>query len=199
MAKRTDDTPADDFDDLLADDTLPATADADAPDNFEDLIADESEPELTADQKRIKELEAALAAQDEAEAEAAELTEDQKRILELEAMLAERQSAPASDLQYAPATAGGETVIFHFREDGLILFGNVWLRGQEVEVVVGSPQYKDIEHIIAILDDEDAQNEKWGRRMVSRGTFKPRKGERFDDEVARADLRRNRRIPISTR
>lgn len=201
-------TSADDFDDLLGNDEPQAPEAAAGPDieTFDDLLAQDDvassdsdgEPELTPEQKRIKELEAALAELDRKDASVAELTPEQLRIIELENQLADRQ-ASVSELQYAPTPDGSEKILFHFRKDGLILFGNVWMRGQEIEVVVGSHEHKRIERVLEILDDEDAQMAKWGDRYIARGPFRPRKGEKFDDDVAREDQRRGRRVPVRTR
>lgn len=200
---------ADDFDDLLGGDETQVPETPAGPDieTFDDLLAQDDdstsdsakETELTPDQLRIKELEAALAAQDEKDAEEVELTADQRRILELEALLAEKQAVSTEKLQYAPEPEHGEKLLFHFRKDGLILFGNVWMRGQEIEVVVGSPQYSRAKAVLDIADDEDAQLAKWGDRYLAPGPFRPRRGEKFDDDLAREDVRRGRRIPISTR
>jgi hypothetical protein len=208
MAKRAaNDTPADDFDDLLdVDETVtPAESDEPAVDNFDDLVAEVAEePELTPEQKRIAELEAALAAHDEDELAEIELTPDQKRILELEALLAEREldksvrEAERADVGMSVAPGAGKKILFHFKKDGLLVLGNIWLRGQEVEIEVGSRAYErtrgsDGSSWLDILDDDNAQIDKWGDHYVGSGPFVPRRGEVFEDEVAKDDRKRKRR------
>lgn len=204
--------PADDFDDLLAEDTgLPESASEDAApvDNFEDAIAeveaDDEPAELTPEQRRIQELESALAALDEAEAE---LTPEQKRIAELEALLEDKIAASAGPFVTpvpAEEQGTGEKILFHFKKDGLLVLGNIWLRGQEIEIEVGSPAYqRTIDSRtgvswLELLDDEGAQYAKWGDHYIGRGPFKPRPDEKFEDEVAREDRQRRRRPIVLSR
>ncbi len=191
---------ADDFDDLLADDA-PVSEDVAVEPDVEDFDTLLAEPELTPEQIRIAELEAKLEAltanQPEPEIE---LTPEQKRIAELEAILADRL-APAEGIETARRAVSSDTVLFHFRKDGLLVLGNVWLRGQEIEIQIGSEAHKRTfnskgESWLDILDDEDAQVARWGDRFIAPGPFRCRPGEVFDDEVAREDRKRNRRVEI---
>lgn len=202
---------ADDFDDLLGPDEPvapePSVPEVTAPetDSFDDLVADD-EPTLTAEQLRIQELEAALADLDAAEDAELELTPEQKRIAELEALLAEKEEARFA--RQAPteaaSAASGDKILFHFKKDGLLVLGNIWLRGQEVEIEVGSPAYQRTlnangESWLDLLGDEAAQYEKWGDHYIGSGPFIPRRDEKFEDEVAKEDTRRRRRpITLST-
>jgi len=162
------------------------------------------EPVMTAEQQRIADLEAALLALD-TEEEVTELTPDQIRIAELEAKLAERVQAKTSGdapVVYRDSAGDGEKILFHFLESGISALGQVWEKGQEVEIVVGSPEYKRTlnrngESWIDLLDDEDGQWNRWGRLMIRRGPYRWRAGEEFDLEVAKADARRQRRVPVS--
>jgi hypothetical protein len=95
----------------------------------------------------------------------------------------------------------GEKILFHVREDGFTAFGDVWYRGQEIEIEVGTPAYKRTFNRFGtswlnIINDEDAQFAKWGRRMLAPGAFVPRKGEVFEDDLVSMDRRRKRTVPI---
>lgn len=191
MARKNAEDAAADFDDLLA---------ADEPET-----ATPEDEEESAEDRRIAELKAALAAPSpfEQAAEPVVKTAKQLEIEKLEDELARRSTA---FLEKAPETfresvGPGEKILIHFRKDGLILLGTVWLRGQELEITVGSPDYKRTlnkrgESWLDLRDDEDAQILKWGERMIASGPFKPRKGEEFADEVAKADRRRGRAVPV---
>ena len=68
------------------------------------------------------------------------LTADRKRIRELEDRLAKTEASRYEKGQDTfrdqPA---GESVVLHFIEDGFTASGRVWYRGQELEFVTGSP------------------------------------------------------------
>lgn len=200
-----------DFDDLLAltDDEEQATPEAPSDDpepeaEEPEAPAPTSDPGETPEQKRIRELEAALAAPlpegiDEEE------TPAQKRIKELEDQLARRNTMI---LDRAPETfvadsGPGEKILIHFLEDGFTAFGQVWSKGQEIEVVVGSENWKRTLNRSGTswLDrrnDPTAQRLRYGKIMFAEGPYKWRSGEEFDVTVAQADVRRGRRVPAPT-
>lgn len=195
---------ADDFDDLLADESTTEDTSADESgaedvESFDELLSDTPLPELTPEQRRIQELEAQLAALSQGEPEVV-LTPEQIRIAELEALLAER-NAPAGTVAKETSSTGKRTWLFHFVRDGLLVLDNIWLRGQEVEIEEGTLPYDrtfddEGNTWLDILSDENAQIEKWGDRYISAGAFKPRPGENFEDEVAREDKKRRRRVEL---
>lgn len=228
--RRTDpaDAPAD-FDELLAD--APETADAAAEVVLEQGTVNDipvGEPvatvepveapvALTPAQERLAAARAAKAAREEAARqnapdEYAGLTPDE--IAELQALEAdERVEVGFADL--ARANGGGdvsridnsqvggtgEKILIHVVQDGLTAFGDVWLRGQEIEVEVGTPAYERTKNIhgqswLDLADDLQGQYAKWGRQYIASGPFIPRPGERFEDAVAQADRRRGRTVPV---
>jgi hypothetical protein len=64
----------------------------------------------------------------------------------------------------APADASNEVITIHFVADGLTAFNNVWYKGQELSVEVGSDQYTetlDKEGNSWLLLDEFDQIDRW--------------------------------------
>ena len=183
-------------------------------DNFDDLLnfgSDEPEIEDPEDAE-IRELEALVNAPlPEFEEPAPELDEvaEQKRqrIKELKDQLAKRNAMVAENapLQYQSAEGlSGEKILIHIQHDGFVALGEVWHRGQELEFVVGSPAYnrtldRDGNSWVSLAGDVRGQEARWGRQYLGLGPFIPRKGEAFDDEVARQDARRKRAVPLGTR
>lgn len=195
-ARKKPDAPVD-FDSLLE----PSEAEQEVLIEMDTLVAPtEEEDDLTPEQRRILELEAALA-EPEPEPEIVELTPEQIRIAELEALLAEKQERVATNsaVQYG-AQDGGERILIHFLEDGFMAFGNLWYRGQEVEVGVNSAEYRSTvregSSWLDLRDDFGAQVERYGSHKFASGPFRPRKGEVFNDEIAAEDRRRARRVPV---
>lgn len=95
----------------------------------------------------------------------------------------------------------GEKILFHVLIDGVTAFGNVWNRGQEIEIEVGTAAYKRTldKHgntWLDIVGDEHAQYARWGERKFGPGEFRPLPGERFEDELVAEDQRRRRTVPI---
>lgn len=121
---------------------------------------------------------------------------------DLEDQLARRKTqAIEGQTDYVQDSGPGETIHLHFVEDGFVHFGQPWYRGQELEIVVGSPQYertKDREGNtwLSLVDDWQAQIARWGHVKFARGPFVPRPGESFNDSVAAEDARRGRAVPI---
>lgn len=213
--------PEDDFEDLFKLDDEPVEAPAPkaapkttrakaapakaAPKAAAKSAAKPAEPEMTPEQKRIAELEALVAApmpDFEDAAPSDEPSPDQLRIKALEDQLAKRN---ATIMENAPAqydTTEGEAIHIHFLEDGFVALGQVWYRGQEVEIVKGSPAYnrtldRNGDTWINLAFDVPEQQRRWGLQKLGIGPFVPRKGERFDDDVATEDARRGRAAPLS--
>lgn len=177
-----------------------------------------AEPTETAEQKRIRELEAELSrpvatAKDARPIPESQLTPDQRRIRELEDQLARRRAAEseAADTEW-DTTEGGERILLHVLEDGFLMQGQVWYRGQEVEFVVGSEAYEQTKDRngntwLDLLDDIDGQFERWGKQYIKAG---PWRGKKWGDtsiystpeevaaarQAAEAERRRNRAAPV---
>jgi hypothetical protein len=120
---------------------------------------------------------------------------------------------------YAQPQQGRETVLIHFVEDGLTAFGQVWFRGQELEIEVGGLRWA--EAVKWILLDDFQQMTRWKRIMFRRGPwpglrtyaaaqFVPMKSLSGDgpvggpDEAAlrqadQAEARRGRGVPVAPR
>lgn len=185
---------SDDVDELLNDiapvqaerTTEAAEKPVDAP-----VAAVEASVELTADELRIKELEAAL---EEPSPFEGKLTPAQLRIKDLEQQLAEKnnaaiEQAESAPVEYAPA-ATGETILLHFLQDGLIVCGQTWYRGQELEFEKGSPAHeqqlnKAGKSWLDLLDDIDGQYERWGTQYIASG---PWRGKGWADAPVPADM-----------
>lgn len=125
--------------------------------------------EETPEQKRIRELEERLASL----AEAAE-----SRIRELE------EKAKAAQA-YVPVDKyddkEGDTVLIHFVEDGLTAQGQLWYRGQEIEVTVGDKSWNDSldrngKSWMALTENE--QIDRYGSVKFRRGPWPGKKSYR---------------------
>lgn len=207
-----------DFDDLLNEQVTPGIdqdqPDApeipvepwEDPDEIEPVAEDVSETEetLTADQLRIRALEAELSkplpAAVTRPVEDIQKTPDQLRIEELEQKLAERNAVVLerrSETYLRPANPEGAQLI-HFIEDGFTDLGGVWLRGQEIYIDEAVRATTLDRFGNTWLDDLsiEAQYRRWGKQYIGIGKFVPRPGEVFDDDVAREDVRRKGAIPV---
>lgn len=224
-AKPKEEAPAD-FDDLLAEVPEKATTDSE-PEPTEEILTVEGEPEeeiveveLTPAQKRLAEAREAMRTLQQApepqvvtetvpvEDPYAGLSEDEIR--ELKAAEDFVASETARRVLAAPAAydnsqrgGTGQKVLFHIVLDGFTAFGQVWLRGQEIEIEVGTPAYERTKNALGVswldlIEDRAGQYAKWGKEYIAPGAFIPRPNEKFDDEVAREDQRRNRSVPVLT-
>jgi hypothetical protein len=123
-------------------------------------------------------------------------------------------------VSYAPgkAPAGVQSVVIHFLVDGFGAFGNVWMRGQEIEVWPGHPRWREAQSWM-LLDDA-GQYAKYGRQVYGRGPWPGARSytqgigqfqalrslsgdglvaQPTEEELARADeaeRRRGRRVPM---
>lgn len=199
------------FDELFATLEGDVTPDAGTPAPEQDeptsLPLDEpTRDHLTPEQRRIQELEAALAAPlpsfEETTVEA-EPTPEQLRIKELEDKLARRNAmvAEQSPSVYSQPAGEGDHIVLHVLEDGFMALGEVWYRGQEMEFVVGSPAYEQTKDRngntwIDLALDPAEQMRVWGRLRIGQGPFIPRRGEVFNDELSTSDVRRGRAVPL---
>lgn len=183
-----------------------------------------AEPTETADQARIRELEAKLAAASapvSTEPEvlnAPALTPEQERIAELERQLEEKVSAKAIEgdgPKYILPEAGAETLLIHFLADGLVVNGVITYRGQEMEFEVGGPAYEQTKDrngdtYLDLVEDIDGQFERWGKQYFAPGPWRGKrwgevpKGVTDEDairdiqEAARKQARIGRAAPVIT-
>jgi hypothetical protein len=121
---------------------------------------------------------------------------------------------------YVPGKAppNAKSVIIHFLVDGFGAFGQVWMRGQEIEVWPGHPRWREAENWITL--DVAGQYSRYGRQCFGYGLWpwsrsytaglghfqflKTVSGEGVvsqptEEELARADaaeLARGRRVPM---
>jgi hypothetical protein len=68
-----------------------------------------------------------------------------------------------------------ETVLVHFVEDGLTILGQVWYRGQEIEVTEGTDAWDllvDPAVGMLLTLDEDQQIDRWGKRYFRPGAWR---------------------------
>jgi hypothetical protein len=107
-----------------------------------------------------------------------ELTAEQRRIRELEDQLAKVLGSKEPDIELeAPKQPGNrENILIHILEDGFTALGHVWFRGQEIEFEPGSPAYNDtVDRTgwswLALRDDEFGQVERWGKIMFRSGPW----------------------------
>ena len=72
---------------------------------------------------------------------------------------------------YAPGQAppGVKTVVIHFLVDGVSAFGNVWMRGQEIEVWPGHPRWREASGWITL--DMAGQFQRFGRQIFGPGPW----------------------------
>jgi hypothetical protein len=84
--------------------------------------------------------------------------------------------AAARQFENAPVTyqpSEGETVLIHFIEDGLTFAGQVWYRGQEIEIGPSHPRWEQAREWILL--DRYGQVERWGKHYFERGPWPGRR------------------------
>lgn len=135
-------------------------------------------------------------------------TADTELVRQLEAELARArarlagQHADVSTWSVAPAPVDpkdGEVVVIHVRKDGFTANGRVWYKGQELEFLVGSQQWKDTcdrsGKSWVVLSDVD-QIRRYGEVQFGHGSWP---GEPFANEkAAAAEHKRARKVPAIT-
>lgn len=211
-----------DLDDLLNDDELlgESAENKEAPKSSakKEPAEPKEAPTETADQKRIRELEAELSkpvvkrAEPEIPKPESQLSEEQKRIRELEDLLARRKTTDLENAEPEYEDVEGETILLHVLEDGFTACGQIWYRGQEIEFVRGSVAHKQQldrngDSWLDLIEDIDAQFDKWGRQMIAAGPWRGRKwGDtstlKDDDDIdsarraAEVERKRGRKAPV---
>ncbi len=113
----------------------------------------------------------------------AELTADQKRIRELEDQLAQSQGKKELETVLEPLANPGseENIIIHFLEDGFTALGQVFYRGMELEFEPGSQAYEDTKDRFGkswldMRNDEFEQVDRFGKIMFRVGLWPGQKG-----------------------
>ena len=220
MARRSskDDAPAD-FDDLLSEEVVDEVIEEPA----EEDLAEEAETEprsdvpdrkgMTPGEQRIADLKAKLrqvqsiTPEPEPEEDDGLSDEERAQIKLLEDELAKTSAKAIADapVRYDNSQRGGtgEKILFHITLDGFTAFGDVWLRGQEIEIEVGTPAWnRTLDEFgtswVTLRDNVQAQYDRWGKQYIAEGPFIARPNEKFDDSVADSDRRRGRSVPITT-
>jgi hypothetical protein len=189
--------------------TPPAAKPAAEVPTIEDLVT-EAETEAvseTPEQARIRELQAALLAEDEKKHDedgmvvrpAPALTPEEKMIRDLEDQLAKKKAA---NITTAFEEASGDYVHIHFIRDGFTACGEVWYRGQEIKFDKAGEAYANTldrngDSWLDLADNTGGQYARWGEEYFRSGPFIGRKGEVFDDAIAQADKRRGTAAPIT--
>lgn len=133
-----------------------------------------------------------------------ELTPEQKEAEDREARINNARLLQAEHVdRFDNSRQGGtgQVILFHVVRDGVTAFGDVWYRGQEIEIEVGTAAYrrtldKNGKSWLDIVNDEEAQYIRWGERRFGPGEFRPRPGERFEDALVSVDQRRKRTVPV---
>jgi len=93
-----------------------------------------------------------------------------------------------------------QTILLHFLEDGFSAFSAVWYRGQELEIVKGSPSYeatldRNGESWLELVDNEGEQVKRFGKVIFRKG---PWFGEvSSEPEYLAQELKRNRKPPTT--
>ena len=89
----------------------------------------------------------------------------------------------------SPEKIFGGSVLMHFVEDGFTAFGQVWYRGQELDIPVDDPRAQG--WLSAVSDDAE-QMRRWGRVYFRPG---PWPGAAWSDELDEKEKARNRKVP----
>lgn len=110
---------------------------------------------------------------------AAELTAEELAAREQQHQAALAAAAQFEQQQPAYRPTEGEAVLIHFVADGLTVFGQVWYRGQELEIGPDHPRWSEAVNWITL--DRFAQIERWGEQKFD---FGPWPGRRSYTEAA---------------
>ncbi len=106
-----------------------------------------------------------------------ELTPEQRQIRHLEDQLARERGRKDPQIELESTEPGAQgNVLIHFLEDGFTALGQVWYRGQELEVAPGSGAYADtcdrLGHSwLELRHDEFGQVERFGKVMFRAGPW----------------------------
>jgi len=121
------------------------------------------------------------------------LTPEQRRIKELEDQLARVNGAKDPETEYDEVANPGDekNILIHFVRDGFCELGTVWYKGQELELEPGTAQYNSAKSWANLESSE--QEEFYGEVYFRKGEWK---GKNYEEEAAaKAERRRNRAAP----
>lgn len=130
--------------------------------------------------------------------------EDQKNVSEapvVESLVDTESEAPKRKSPGRPrkaAEAKKDTILLHFVEDGFTADGAVWVRGQELEYPLDSPEYEQTkdrngDSWLDLVTDESAQIDRFGKVMFREGPWPYKDYE--DEAAAKAEKKRGRKPP----
>ena len=160
--------------DVPLDDITPPGPDPDLSDD-EDFIAD---PADFADAESVAVQPGAVDFVAAAPRPASELSADERRIRDLEDQLARERGRkdPDPELETPTNPDAPGNILIHFVADGLTALGRVWYTGQELEFEPGSGAYRDTcdrygQTWLDLRRDESAQIERYGAVMFREGPW----------------------------
>lgn len=106
-----------------------------------------------------------------------ELTAEQRRIRELENLLALERGKKDPEVEYDTVNEGSEdNILIHFLVDGSTALGHVWYRGQELEFDPAGQAYKDTcdrlgRSWLELRNDDFAQMRRFGEVRFRSGPW----------------------------
>ncbi len=106
-----------------------------------------------------------------------QLSPEQRRIRDLEDALAKERGRKDPDVELDTVDPGADgNILIHFLEDGFTALGNVWYRGQELEFAAGSGAYQDTcdrngNSWLSLRGDDMAQIRRFGKVMFRPGPW----------------------------
>jgi hypothetical protein len=104
---------------------------------------------------------------------AAELTDEERAAREAQHTRAVAAAAAFEGQQPEYQHTEGEAVLIHFVEDGLTAFGQVWYRGQELEIGPDHPRWPEAVGWITL--NRYQQVDRWGRQFFDFGPWPGRR------------------------
>jgi len=103
-----------------------------------------------------------------------ERAERERKHMEAVAAAARFEHTPVT---YEPPSDGG--VLIHFIEDGLTAFGQVWYRGQELQIGPSSSRWAEAQQWVTL--NRNQQLERWGKHFFEPGPWPGRRGYSHED------------------
>jgi hypothetical protein len=144
----------------------------------------------------------------------AKLSQTERKLRDLEDALAKRRAeeAEAAPTAYDDAVAeGADIILIHFLEDGFVFGGMTWYRGQEVSFVRGSLAYEQTKNRngwtwVDLAGDVAGQYQKWGKQYLGVGPWPgkpwnateglPPEEQEAARLAAEAEAKRGRKAPV---
>lgn len=100
------------------------------------------------------------------------LTPQQRALREAQHAEALRLGQADPGVRYQPPRSSN-TVLFHVLKSGWTWAGQVWMRGQEIELDIGSPRWQEAQRFLGMTDEQ--QYETYGRVCFRKGPWPGRK------------------------